>query len=504
MSIFRISQTLLIGMMATSVLALISAFYTDLALGFEIFVIVIALIGILWGRKELQYLFAFQKHFFKKPFWIFLVIILFLVSFAPYILDHFGYYVPTITVLNARGIQTGIANIELVLGQNSIWHFLQASIDNSLDVFLRINGFLLLVYLMYCFEQNKKYLFVFIPFFVLFIQSPSPDLAVYIIAVYIVHEFYYGKNVNLIALGILCIWVLMIKPTAFWLPFWFGLELLLKRSPAQSKNLITFTTWALILISLNTFKNYLSSSNLLFPLSFTYVKSQWKPDDRIIKQSAEYAQMKTYNFEYSLEEIVDFDVAETLMNWLQLGGFKSFLHIFILLSILVFSYWVWKGKHKKFYTLYFLLMLKFIVVFQFSAQARFFWEGILVMIMIILSTYKKPKLYSLITFLGFSLSLLIFSFPKILTENISSFKLSEMMKGFEWKQLYQPIYYSVDYSSDHQKGNLYYHQPKEYPFLFDTPFVGLSDSDVEYYESLGIFPQWENNVIVMKPLNQME
>jgi hypothetical protein len=75
---------------------------------------------------------------FKKRF-IFnclrFIIILFTGTYYPYILDHFGYYVPTIKWLTEYGFIKGISNLDLTLGQMSVWHIFQAGFSNFSDPF---------------------------------------------------------------------------------------------------------------------------------------------------------------------------------------------------------------------------------------------------------------------------------------------------------------------------------------------------------------------------------
>lgn len=60
-------------------------------------------------------------------------------SYYPFILDHFGYYVPSINWLSEFGLTKGLANLNLIYAQMSVWHIFQAGFSNVSDVFLRIN-----------------------------------------------------------------------------------------------------------------------------------------------------------------------------------------------------------------------------------------------------------------------------------------------------------------------------------------------------------------------------
>jgi len=94
-------------------------------------------------------------------------------TFSPYILDHFGYYVPTIKWLTEYGLIKGISNLDFTLGQMSIWHIFQAGFSNFSDPFLRINTILLIIYTIYITERKAWIHLCFLPVLLLFSQFPS-------------------------------------------------------------------------------------------------------------------------------------------------------------------------------------------------------------------------------------------------------------------------------------------------------------------------------------------
>ena len=86
-------------------------------------------------------------------FFILSLPIVFAGSFYPFVIDHFGYYVPSIHWLREFGLTKGLANIELIYAQMSVWHIFQAGLSNFSDVFLRINVIFLVVFLLYILEK---------------------------------------------------------------------------------------------------------------------------------------------------------------------------------------------------------------------------------------------------------------------------------------------------------------------------------------------------------------
>ncbi|WP_449401402.1 LIC_10190 family membrane protein [Chryseobacterium wanjuense] len=145
------------------------------------------------------------------------LIILFCGSFYPYILDHFGYYVPTIKWLTEFGIIKGISNLDLTLGQMSVWHIFQSGFSNFSDPFLRINSILLIIYTLYIIEKKSWIQLCFVPVLLLFSQSPSPDLPVIIFSLIILNEIV-KENKNTSLLFAFSVFVFSIKPTMIWLP----------------------------------------------------------------------------------------------------------------------------------------------------------------------------------------------------------------------------------------------------------------------------------------------
>ncbi len=496
------SQTLLIGMMGISLLALVVSFFVPLNRFTEMGFLIVAIIGLAVGRKEWYYLFAFKKYLFDNYFYLSVLVALFFISFAPYILDHFGYYVPTLKVLNAVGIQKGVANIELVLGQQSLWHFLQASIDDGVDVYLRLNGFLLIWFLMYVWETKAWYALLFFSFFVLFVQSPSPDLAIYFLSIYVINEWFFQLKKNESLLLLLSIWALLIKSTVFWLPLFIGVsiifEVLANKKSLPWKSLLIGAVWVLISI----FKSYEVSSNLIFPLQEFYVETHWKPNEKIIQQSGEFALQKGYNFQYSYDTLKHFNVLERLINWVELDGFKGVTNILIIGISFFFIFWVFRFRQKKYYLITIFLLLKLVLIFWISAQHRFMWDAIIIMILLYSQSIKKPKIILNFCTIGLFLVSIGFIFPKFIEKTIPSFQLSKMMNGFEVMQLWKPKEYEVAYKSGLTVGNVAFNTPLNYPFLFDTPFPALSKEDLSYYQNLGIFPQYEQNILIMKPLDE--
>ena len=83
----------------------------------------------------------------------------------------------------------------------------------------------------------------------------------------------------------------------------------------------------------------------------------------------------------------------------------------------------------------------------------------------------------------------ILAFPQILQEKIPSFNLGFVMRNYETKQIYKPLYYSLNKHDTFTVGNLEFNVPRNYVFGFDTVLPVLTLSQLEAFYELGIFPQ---------------
>ncbi len=73
----------------------------------------------------------------------------------PFILDHFGYYVPSLNWLSEFGLAKGLANLNLIYAQMSVWHIFRAGFSHFSDVFLRINVVFLIAFFIYIIFEKK-------------------------------------------------------------------------------------------------------------------------------------------------------------------------------------------------------------------------------------------------------------------------------------------------------------------------------------------------------------
>lgn len=476
-----ISGKIVSGIMGISILWTLISFFFPLNIYIEISTISL---GLLYFFKEKIYL-EFYK-FTRKDFFLGIIaslIILFAGSFYPYILDHFGYYVPTIKWITEYGLIKGISNLDLILGQMSMWHIFQAGLSNFSDSFLRINSVLLIIYTLYIIERKSWIQLCILPILLLFAQSPSPDLPVLIFSLIVLNEILSG-NKKASLLFAFSMFVFAIKPTMIWLPiviFLYNIFIL----RANTKNLL----FGGLILGLYFFKNIWTFGFPIFPVALVDLGFSWKPNPEVLKISSQYAIMKTYDMQYSYKEIQAFSTIDYIKNWFFLKGIKSIINILFILSLISFSLFAWIRKRKLITLICISLLIKSILVLMFSAQYRFFIDVFFVIFFILFYEYFDKR-KSLIVFSTLSILFIsLLSFPSVIQQAIPSFKLGNFMTGFKQKQLYQPSVYQYNKFDHFKVGNLPFNISKNYPYNFDTPLPAISQSFIYDDINAGIFPQ---------------
>jgi len=476
-----ISGKLMFGIFGISMIWTVLSFFIPLNLFVEIPTIVI---GLFYFFKEKLFL-KFYK-FSKKDNILFALstfIILFCSSFYPYILDHFGYYLPSIQWLREYGLVKGISNLDLVLGQMSIWHIFQSGFSNFTDPFLRINGVLLIIYLIYMIEKKSWIQLCFVPILLLFSQSPSPDLPVIVFSLILLNEILLNnKNTSLIFA--FSIFVFAIKPTMIWLPiltFLYSIFIL--------KSYFKIVLPGILILILFCFKNIWTFGYPVFPVSMIDFGFSWKPSAELLNSSSQYAIQKTFDNQYSYEEIQKFSTLDYIKNWLFLDGIKSVINILFVFGLIVFTIFTFIKKNKIITFICISLIIKSILVLLFSAQYRFFIDVFFAIIFVMLLDFFTQR-KSMIAYSFLSLAFISFvTFPSIVVRSIPSFRMSSFMGTFEWKQLSKPSTYENKKYHSFEAGNLKFNVSEKYPFNFDTPIPAISESYVFDYQKAGVFPQ---------------
>lgn len=476
-----ISGKLFLGTLFLGTLFCFLAFFIPLNLYLEVLMVLMG-IGLCIYFKQHLAVYAFLKAN-KFGFGILTGTILFFGSFPPFILDHFGYYTPTISWLSQFGLTKGIANLDLLLGQMSFWHILQAGFSNFSDPFLRLNAVFLIFYAIYILEKKSWLHLIFFPILLLFAQSPSPDLPVIILSLIILNEILTG-NKNAAVLFATALFVFAIKPTMLWAPI-----LALLYSLIILKISIKKLVPALIVLGIFILKNLWTFGYPIFPLSLLDFHLSWKPNAALLATSSEVALQKTYDMQYTLKEISNFSGWEYVTKWLFLPGIKGVIHLLFISSLVIFTIYACYMRTKVVYIIWASIFLKSALVLLFSAQYRFFIEVLFVILFVMFYKKKSRILLFYIAGAGIAATLLIFSFPRLLQKAIPSFKLGNYLSGFAREQIIRPTTYTLKNHTAHTLGNLKFNVVKDYPYTFDTPMPAISPSFLKEYSDAGIFPQ---------------
>lgn len=476
-----LSSKILLGIMCISIVWSALAFFFPVNLAIEAITITLGILSFFYFKIYEDFRRVLRKKWLELG--ILILIIAFFGSFYPFILDYFGYYVPSVKWISEIGMVKGISNLDLLLGQMSVWHIFQAGFSNFSDSFLRMNTILLIVYLIYIFEKKSWIHLVFFPILFLFSQSPSPDLPVIVFSLIILNEILL-KNRNIDLLFIFSIFVFVIKPTMIWVPvlsFLYGIIILKKRP--------IFILYAVPLLLLFVFKNIWTFGFPIFPLQIGDLDLSWKPNFELLKMSSKIAVQKTYDMQFSYSEIQKFSVSEHIKNWLFLKGIKGKIHSAFILSLLAFLIYCIRKKSRIVWLIFFSVLIKSILVLPFSAQYRFFIDVFFVIAVVILFGRITKKTAATIFAV---LSIFVFgflSFPKSVKKVLPSFKLSSYMLGYNANQFIKPSVFELKKYKTHQIGNLKFNVVEGYPFSFDTPLPAISPEFLKEDFDAGIFPQ---------------
>jgi hypothetical protein len=484
-SLTSIWSNITAGIVSITVVASIFSFFFPLGFPFEIGIILIGLVGLIQAKNNLFELYSFIKNTW---FLVFILLGIGITTFGPFINDHFGYYVGTIKWLNEYGLVKGISNINLILGQQSNWHIFQASFDAILDPFLRINLVLYVIFIIYIFEKKQWNLLLFTPLFLLFLQSPSPDLPIYIFCILVIVTLFktdYSKNFS--AIWLLSVFLFTIKPTAFWLPlfvFLIGIKSHRKLFFGV-KNLIL----TLVLVSLFFIKQIWVFGDFIFPIHSNLLEVSWKPSSFLLELSSKNGLLKTFDFQYSEAEINSWDTTTRFLKWLTLDGFKKFINSAVVLTVLGFGFIALRKRNAKLILLWICIVIKTIVIFYFSGQYRFMIDAVLPLIaLVILSFNLKPIQSKGIALLGIAIVCTVFLFPKILQENVTSFFVGQLMGKPKMEQFLKPTEYSISKFDQHKISNFDFYTPKEYHLMYDVSLPCLTPYALHEFFVAGVFP----------------
>jgi len=484
------SLTSFIGIICITFLETIIAFFYPLNFYIELMFVIIGVVGFIKFLRIKNYVyFDFKKN---VNFWFcfFVVILLFVGSFSPYLYDHYSYYFPTVSYLRETGFVKGISNLDLLLGQTSFWHIFQAGFSNLIDVNLRINCYLLILFLIYIYEKKCWIFFFFIPLFLPFIQQPSPDLPIFVIALIVVNELLNDRSRTLVIY--LSLFAFCIKPIMFWLPLLLILDSFYRKE-IKFKMLILIS----IFVGLFVIKNLFLFGFPVFPAAFIDSNLSWKPSQEILNYSSQIGLMKTYDMKYSYQQVIGFNLWEKIYHWFTIG-LKSIFNLAIIICLIVLGYFAFRKKEVFYKLLFGCFLIKFALIIVFSAQYRFFIDLYLITVFLIFKNISEEKAVFTSVFLSIFISIL-FTFPGFIKHR---FYMGRWMSGFHMSQLIKPTEYKSEESKSFQLGNLKFYTTKG--LIYETAFPAMSLYWLKTYQYYDVFPQKSDNGFIQKKLSKQE
>ena len=205
----------------------------------------------------------------------------------------------------------------------------------------------------------------------------------------------------------------MIKPTAVWVvifTFLYGIF--------YFKFTFKWIWVGTFLMGLFIFKNIWLFGYPIFPMNILDLGVSWKPNPELMRDSAEIAISKTYDMQYSYQEIMQFSTYDYIKNWFLLSGIKGNIHTLFILSLLTMLIFSIRANKKIFYLLSFSIIIKSTIVLLFSAQYRFFIEIFFVVFFILLYQKISNKLILSVFFGGTIIIGSILSQPSLIRKHI--------------------------------------------------------------------------------------
>ena len=491
------SLSLILGFSLFSILACVLSFFIPLNFRTESVLLILSLIPFFIKKMRMNRI-RFPEELLRSGwFWAFCIIIILAGSYYPFRPDDFYYYRPTIRCLNESGLIIGIANIDWLLGQMSFFHIMQAGLDQTIDPFQRLCVFITIVFLVYLFERKSYLLLFVIPFSFLFIQAPSPDVAIVFFSLIVVNELCFRYKIdNFKILFLISVFIFTIKPNAFWLPLWtFVAGFFLNKNALKDYRIYLFSS---LLVIVFLIKNVIASSTLIYPVVLTKLNTYWLPDLRILRLSDQMASLFTFDKYFTISQIYSMNFFQKIYYWLSIDRLQTIVNCFIILVIAAFGVFAFLKKNFLYRSLWVIIVIKLLVVFSFSGQFRFIIDGVFPLVFILFYPVLtgKTKIFTGSMALAV-LFLVVISYPPLLKRSIPDFKLTKWMSGFTKKTLLIPEHYVLKRYAKENFGNLDFNI-SAYAYVYDTPPPAFNEKNLKLYYELGIFPQMKDTANIRK------
>lgn len=427
-----------IGLFFYAVITSVFAFFIRINIEYYIIILILNIfLAFKFKSRIKNELFCILKSFnsFKTSYKLLFLFLFFIVlaqsATKPYLLDNESYYVQTIKWINEYGYVKGLANLHLFLGQNSTWHTLQAGfnfsfISNSLN---DINGFLFIIMgFLFLEKLNKKHIqdyslglvLVFSLFFMQFVNAPSPDLIIFLVAPYICYLFIINfKKISINDFKIilsLVLFLCLIKVTMLVMALLVGF-LFMKNYHALKACMLQYIILCTSVFGLFLSKNFIISGHLFYP---THILDILNADWKLPKELLQLYETGTYQAGMNNIDVSHLSFFGKVKYWLQIPKLHGLFNKIYLLLIFIFPFFLAiKNKYKaSLLVIYILAILQFFIVWLNSPQYRFYFVFIIILsLQIFTILFKTHKIGFYLIYVSISLS----AIPIFINFDLSTF-----------------------------------------------------------------------------------
>lgn len=514
----NITITTGLGLFAVTLLASLWAIFGPINLGFAVFLTTISLISgyyfrvdwfLLW--KTITECFCAFSLPLKSLFTLSSILILAQSSTSPFIVDNETYYIQTIKWINEYGLVPGLANLHLFFGQTSGWHIAQSAYSLSFlyENFNDLNGFLLLLLNFWAFERLHSYsvnknkidlAFGLLPlsylFLFQFVNAPSPDLAVYVLA-FLAFSIYTSAENATEKLKLLCVLLLFavyIKITAVVLLL-LPIIVWVKHFKQINNQLIAIRLLGGLVLFLFVIKNSILTGYPLYPLTFLpYSDADYMVPKDIL--SYFFSSDMMYSFYLPFGTFEQASLPDILKHYFWLNGMDSLIGITTIVLLIITPFILKKYYPKEsLKPIYWVFIVLLVLLMLSSPQYRFYvYFTIFFGLLVLAVLFSKEKI--ILSVLGLScLGCAVLVWIPISFGSLTNNAMLMQNNTFETENLLYPKPNSksnISYTAE-TKGNLNYNTPQNTELFWITgngTLPTVSKDQLNYFETyFNVIPQ---------------
>ncbi|WP_295335216.1 hypothetical protein [Flavobacterium sp.] len=514
----NITITTVLGLFAVTLLASLWAIFGPINLGFAVFLTSITLIFGYYFRADWPLLWKTTTESFgsfsitlKSLFALSSILILVQSATSPFVVDNETYYIQTIKWINEYGLVPGLANLHLFFGQTSGWHIAQSAYSLSFlyENFNDLNGFLLLLLNFWAFERLHSYsvnknkidlAFGLLPlsylFLFQFVNAPSPDLAVYVLAFLAFSIYTSAENATekLKLLWVLLLFAVYIKITAVVLLL-LPIIVWVKHFKQINNQLIAIRLLGGLVLFLFVIKNSILTGYPLYPLTYLpYSDADYVVPKDIL--SYFFSRDMMHSFYLSFGTLEQAKLTEIVIAYFLHNGIDSLIGCTTLLLSIITPFILEKYYPKQgLTTIYWVFVLLLVLLMLSSPQYRFYvYFTIFFGLLVLAALLSKKKI--ILSLLGLScLGCAVLVLVPMSFGSLTNNAMLMQNNTFEAENLIFPkpntksnIAYTIE-----TKGNLKYNTQKNTELFWITGNGALptvSKAQLDYFETyFHVIPQ---------------